>query len=150
MDLKNEILNALAAGKGDILPGAALTRQNVSRNAVWKAVKSLKKEGWPIENIPKKGYRLVEEADILNAGDVSRLLGEGFKAELLDSVDSTNNELRRRASAGASGGLLLLADSQMGGKGRMGRSFFSPPGGLYFSLLIKGVRGQGLGVRAGG
>ena len=63
-----------------------------------------------------------------------------FKIEYLDTVDSTNTELKRRARRGAPSGTVLVADTQTAGRGRMGRSFFSPPGsGLYMSVLLRPV-----------
>ena len=62
------------------------------------------------------------------------------RAEILATVDSTNNELKRRLTAGESEDLLLLAETQTGGRGRLGRSFYSPAGsGLYFSLALTAV-----------
>ena len=63
-----------------------------------------------------------------------------FKIEYFDKIDSTNTELKRRAQMGAPSGTVLVADEQTAGRGRMGRSFFSPRGsGLYMSFLVRPV-----------
>jgi BirA family biotin operon repressor/biotin-[acetyl-CoA-carboxylase] ligase len=60
-----------------------------------------------------------------------------FSAVWLDVIDSTNDELKRRADAGASEGLLLCAETQSAGHGRHGRPWVSPRGNLYCSLLLR-------------
>ena len=63
-----------------------------------------------------------------------------FKIEHFDEIDSTNTRLKQRAVAGAPSGTVLVADAQTAGRGRMGRSFFSPRGsGLYLSVLLRPV-----------
>ena len=64
-----------------------------------------------------------------------------FQIEYLEEIDSTNTELKRRARLGAPSGLVLVADGQTAGRGRMERSFLSPRGsGLYMSVLLRPVR----------
>lgn len=64
-------------------------------------------------------------------------LPAGYRPEIHDSLDSTNDEARRRAAAGAPEGTLIVARQQSGGRGRHGRSWISPPGNLYCSLLLR-------------
>jgi BirA family transcriptional regulator, biotin operon repressor / biotin---[acetyl-CoA-carboxylase] ligase len=60
-----------------------------------------------------------------------------------DTIGSTNDELRRLATEGAVGGTVVHADEQTSGRGRMARSWFSPPGNLYMSILLRtGVPAQ--------
>lgn len=60
-----------------------------------------------------------------------------FRVETVAEIDSTNEELKRRALAGAEAGLVLRSDVQTAGRGRRGRSWVSEPGNLYLSLLLR-------------
>lgn len=75
-----------------------------------------------------------ESADVM-----ARLRGAAKKCHVdrLEEIDSTNSELKRRAAAGAPDGTVVIARRQTGGRGRLGRTFFSPEGGLYMSLLLR-------------
>ena len=143
--LKDEVLNALqkadraGAGKKSV-SGAELCRTlGVSRAAVWKAVESLRKEGYEIEAQSAVGYRLIAAPDRMNAADLRAEEGMvGREVACLEEVDSTNDEIKRRALAGAQAGLVVTAEAQTAGKGRRGRGFQSLSGkGLYLSVLLK-------------
>lgn len=137
--VKDALLQALE-GRNEPLSGEALSRElGVSRAAVWKAVTALRSEGYAIEALPTRGYRLLEVPDVLRGdrlADPGRVVG--CEVVCLDSVDSTNNECKRRAIQGAPTGLAVTAEVQTGGKGRRGRSFQSLAGkGLYLSVLLR-------------
>lgn len=139
---KAEVLAALESARGQYRSGQALARQlGVSRNAVWKAVAALRADGVPIEAATNRGYRLPAGADILHADAVTALLSPevagALQIEVYDRLPGTNAALRARATQGAPEGLVLIAQAQSAGRGRNGRSFFSPPGGLYMSLLVR-------------
>ena len=111
----------------------------VSRNAVWKAVKSLQEDGYEIEASTNKGYRLSRQSDILSGQSIEKFLsGNFYSVEYVACTDSTNNLLKTRAAEGAPEGTVVVAGQQSAGKGRMNRSFYSPPGtGLYMSVLLR-------------
>ena len=127
----------------------------VSRTAVWKVIKQLEQEGYPIEAVPKKGYRLLEqttdvppgaESDLLapeiyTGSDIySRLRTEwaGRPVHFYACTGSTNVEAKRLAEEGAPHGTLVTADMQTAGRGRRGRSWDSPSGtNIYFTILLK-------------
>ncbi len=137
--VRDAVLRALR-GRTEPLSGEELSRTlGVSRAAVWKAVTTLRAEGYLIEAQPTRGYWLVSAPDVLKGAelaDPARVVG--CQVVCLDEVDSTNDELKRRAMAGAVTGLAVTADSQTGGKGRRGRSFQSLAGqGLYLSVLLR-------------
>lgn len=138
MELKEEILSRLR-GAGAPVSGQELARQlGVSRNAVWKAVNALRRDGHEIGSATNRGYSLLRESDVLSAGEISRRLEDRtLPVYVLDTVDSTSSECRRRLAAGE-GRCLVLARQQSGGRGRNGRSFFSPPdSGLYMSAALR-------------
>lgn len=138
--LRDQVLALLKAGDAPC-SGEGMSRTlGVSRAAVWKAVEALRQEGYVISSAPHRGYRLEDSPDLLSPGELAgALAGRTVGAALLclDTVDSTNNELKRRADT-APDGLAVLAQEQTGGRGRLGRSFVSPAGkGLYLSVLLR-------------
>ncbi|MDE6502480.1 MAG: biotin--[acetyl-CoA-carboxylase] ligase [Ruminococcus sp.] len=142
MNVKETLLETLAGSDGEYISGAMLAEKiGVSRNAVWKAVKSLETEGYSIEAVTSKGYRLSAENNRLSEKLIQPFLKTedfGKKIVILEETDSTNNYAKEIASSGALHGTVVIADSQSSGKGRLGRSFVSPKGkGLYMSVVVR-------------
>lgn len=136
------MLELLEQHRGDCLSGAEIAeRLHVSRNAVWKAVNELRGAGYQIEAATNRGYCLSDRNDILSIQGIRPLLKENARAFADFMVyeaetDSTNRTAKALALDGAAHGTAVLADSQTGGRGRYSRSFFSPPGGLYLSIIL--------------
>lgn len=153
--VKQQVLAALDAARGRYISGQELAAQlGVSRTAVWKAVAALRSDGIPIEAVTNRGYALAADADVLNTAAVAALLApeplHALQIEVVDRLPGTNAALRARADAGAPEGLVLIAQAQSAGRGRGGHSFYSPPGGLYMSILLRpeiGAR-QAVGLTA--
>ena len=142
MHTKEQLLALLENHRGQFFSGEEIARRlELSRTAVWKAVKTLRAEGYPIEAVQNRGYCLSAESDVLSAQGVAKYLGPacaGLTLEVLPTVGSTNEAARARAIAGAPEGLVVLAMQQTQGRGRQGRSFFSPPDtGVYLSLVLR-------------
>lgn len=142
MGTKENLLELLSAHRGEFLSGEELAQLLcVSRTAVWKAANSLREAGYHIEAVQNRGYRLDRNTDILSAQRMQRLLSPDCGArslQIVPSAASTNALLREQAAAGAPEGTVVLANEQTGGRGRMGRAFYSPPDtGLYMSLLLR-------------
>ena len=138
---KERVLRALEAREGAHVSGAQLARElGVTRNSVWKAVNALRREGYHIDATTNRGYALSHEDDLLSASGIRRFLPAD--APLFPTVrkclDSTNAEALRRAVDGAPEGTVIVAEEQTAGRGRRGRSFFSPAGtGIYLSILVR-------------
>ncbi len=113
----------------------------VSRQAVWKAVNSLREEGYEIESVTSKGYRLVSSPAHLNEKRLKSLLKTkiiGKNLIVLDSVGSTNDYLKRLGSEGCENGTVAAAREQTKGKGRLGRQWQTKKDdGIAFSVLLK-------------
>ena len=141
MSAKTGLLQLLEESNGSYVSGETIAANlSVSRNAVWKAIKALRAEGYEIDGATNRGYRLSSRGNsITQAGIYSNMKNEGFfSIDIRKSVTSTNTILRELAVKGAPEGYVVVAEEQTAGKGRMGRSFFSPPlHGVYFSLLLK-------------
>lgn len=139
MTVKNEVLKILENNRDVFVSGNDISKELfVSRNAVWKAINALKKDGYLIESVTNKGYKLSSDTDIVSAESISKYLKYNLDITVLSEIDSTNNYLKKLASDGEKEGKLVVACKQTGGKGRMGRSFYSPDNtGIYFSLLLR-------------
>lgn len=143
MTTKEKLLELFESSKGVFLSGEEIAKNiGCSRTAVWKAVQNLRDDGYNIEAIPNKGYSLSTETDIVSAQGIAKYLGplcDELEITVLPVVDSTNTYIRERAQNGElQDGYTVLANRQTGGKGRLGRSFFSPPDtGVYLSMLLR-------------
>lgn len=115
----------------------------VSRTAVWKNIQKLKEEGYPIEAVTNKGYRLlsVGEADIFDREQIAAKLKTAWAGRPLiyrEETGSTNDDIFALAAQGYPHGTLLVASRQTAGKGRRGRTWISPrEGNVYMSILLK-------------
>ena len=139
---RENVLSLLRERQGEYLSGEAMSRAlGISRAGVWKAVEGLRQEGYTISSAPNRGYRLEKAPDLVREGELAGPLTGclvGRDLVCLDVVDSTNTECKRRAMSGVREGLVVLAEEQTGGRGRLGRSFQSPRGkGLYLSALLR-------------
>ena len=137
---KDRVLDSLRSSGGSYVSGGALSAElSLSRTAVWKAVEQLRAEGFVIESAPKKGYRLLSGGDALTESGVRAYLRRrDLNLRVYKSISSTNTVLKQLAESGEAEGTVLLAEEQTAGRGRMSRSFFSPPrSGLYMSLLLR-------------
>lgn len=142
MGTKEKLLALFEADKGKFFSGEELAaRLAVSRTAVWKAVNSLRKEGYEIQAVQNKGYSLSVSTDILSIQGVEKYLNPEhsyIELEILPDIGSTNDYLREKAAQGKGEGYAVVAGAQTRGKGRTGRSFYSPADtGIYLSLLLR-------------
>lgn len=137
--MKEKVLAFLTAQEGAFVSGAAVSQAlGVTRAAVWKAVQALQAEGYRIEAVPRKGYRLLDGPDRLSEAHILPLLKNDHRDSLicLKSVDSTNNFAKTLSVQGRGGTCYIVTDEQTGGRGRRGRSFYSPAGqGVYLTGL---------------
>lgn len=141
MTVKSKLLELLEQHKGETLSGEAIAAQLAcTRAAVWKAVKSLREEGYSIEAGPNKGYILAKDTNRLSLEGIRPYLNNpGTMMKLYKEVDSTNQAAKQLAVSGQAGhGTLVIAQRQTAGRGRRGRNFISPEdAGLYLSVILK-------------
>ena len=141
LSTKEALLLLFEKNKGKFFSGEEIAEElSISRTAVWKAVKALQSEGFPIKAQKSRGYSLSPDTDIVSSQGVEKYLSEALDLDIsvFDEVTSTNTLLKEKAAAGAREGTVIIANSQTGGKGRLGRSFYSPRNtGLYISILLR-------------
>ncbi|RJR31348.1 MAG: biotin--[acetyl-CoA-carboxylase] ligase [Desulfobacteraceae bacterium] len=142
-DTRERVLKFLSEAEGTWVSGDDLARRvALTRSAVWKHVRRLREEGCAIESSPRKGYLLKTKPDRLNPDTVKSALRTSVlgKREIVffNRTDSTNTAAKSMAHEGAPEGTLILADGQSGGRGRKGRSWYSPMrDGLYASIVLR-------------
>ena len=143
MNVKQKLITLFENNRGAFLSGEELAEKlDCSRAAVWKAVTSLRGEGYAIDAVTGRGYRLAPATDVLSAAGIEKYLPAETRDITLDvrrrAEGSTNDILREAAGRGAPAWTVLVCGEQTGGKGRLGRSFFSPSdSGLYISILLR-------------
>lgn len=139
--MKAEILKRLKEADGFVSGQNLCAQFDVSRTAVWKVIRQLEEEGYQIEAVPSKGYKLTDTSDVLNREELlSCIRGSwaGREVDYSEAVESTNIRARQLAECGAVHGTLVVAESQTGGKGRRGKKWVSPSGnGIWMSLILR-------------
>jgi len=137
-----KILSALRANP-DGASGAELAVQlGISRAAVWSRIEELRKLDYDIEASPHLGYRLVSSPDTLHADDLLARLGKTKTIwrdiQVFEQTTSTNDVVEKLARDGVKEGVVVFAESQTRGRGRLGRKWVSPAHkGLWFSVLLR-------------
>lgn len=141
MGTKEDLLRLLEDNRERHMSGAKIAQaMGVSRNAVWKAVQALRGEGYLIAASTNRGYLLSRENDLLSPQSIEGFLpaGNPFDITVRKRIDSTNAEARRRAAEGAAEGVVIVAEEQTAGRGRPGKTFFSPAStGVYLSIVLR-------------
>ncbi|MFA5350334.1 MAG: biotin--[acetyl-CoA-carboxylase] ligase [Candidatus Omnitrophota bacterium] len=139
--LKEKIIEYLKKEHEYISGDEIASRLGVSRQGLWKHIQDLKDSGYDIVAVPHLGYRLESSPDRLFALEIAYSLNTKFiakKIHYFDYLSSTMDMAMQLGIQGASNGTLVLAESQTKGRGRLGRSWFSPKyKGIYFSLILR-------------
>ncbi len=142
MDRTAEILTFLR-NSNDYLSGDIISSKlGISRTAVWKYINQLEQKGYGVSKIKGKGYKLTNTPDKLYSWEITRYIDNknSFVREIIyqDNIQSTNSYAFKLALAGRPEGTCVIAETQQGGKGRLNRVWFSPPGkNLYLSVILK-------------
>ena len=140
MKIKDKVLERLIKRKGMRVSGEQLASElSVSRTAIWKHINALREEGFMIDSSTNLGYCLIETPDKLIPAEIKA----GLKTEIIGKdiryfkeTESTNIiacEIAQRVDEGT----LVIAESQTQGRGRLGRKWISPEGGIWLSVILK-------------
>ncbi|MFA5515842.1 MAG: biotin--[acetyl-CoA-carboxylase] ligase [Desulfuromonadales bacterium] len=140
-DAREEILRLFRQSR-DFVSGEELSRfLGVSRTAIWKQIGLLREQGYSVQAVPSRGYRLLSGPDTLLPAEIKADSGTrimGREVVFFEETDSTNLRAQALGDSGAVEGTVVVADRQSAGKGRLGRHWFSPPGvNLYTSILLR-------------
>lgn len=139
--MQKKILDILL-NADDFISGQEISENlGVSRQAVWKSINALKEKGYEIQSVTNRGYRLVSSPDYLNESSLKSLLHNkiiGKNLIVLDSIDSTNDYLKKLGNEGCENGTVVIAREQTKGKGRLGRTWQTKKDdGIAFSVLLR-------------
>lgn len=140
--MKEEIINLLNKNKNEFISGEDISSiLGISRAAVWKYMKVIKEDGYNIESVSRKGYKLISAPDLLTFQEISPYLNThyiGKQINYFNSIDSTNDEGKRLANSGCSEGTVIISEEQTMGRGRLGRTWVSPKfKGIWMSIVLR-------------
>ncbi|MGG1573851.1 biotin--[acetyl-CoA-carboxylase] ligase [Fictibacillus sp. NRS-1165] len=140
--MRQHLLQMLIQNEGAFVSGQQISDQlNCSRTAIWKHITELRKEGYVIDAVQRKGYRIVSSPDRVTEHEISArlksdVLGKSIVYE--ESVKSTQEIAQKLSYEQKPEGTLVVADEQTGGRGRLGRPWQSPKGtGIWMSLILR-------------
>jgi BirA family biotin operon repressor/biotin-[acetyl-CoA-carboxylase] ligase len=140
---KDRLLSYFKEKKGEWVSGELVSNEfSVSRAAIWKHVRKLKKDGYLIESSPKKGYFFAHDSDLILPNEIRDGLATSVfgqrDIEYCKTLGSTNVRAKELAERGTAEGTLIIAEVQTEGRGRRGRSWLSPAGhGIYATLVLR-------------
>ena len=139
--MRPSILELLRTSGAGYISGEEIAEKlGVSRTAVWKHICELREQGYQILSQPRSGYQLKNTPDLLLPDEVRNGLNTeciGQNVVYYEQVGSTNIEAKRLAAEGAPEGTVVVAEEQGSGRGRLERKFFSPRGGIWFSVILR-------------
>jgi BirA family biotin operon repressor/biotin-[acetyl-CoA-carboxylase] ligase len=136
-----KVLTFLQSHNTEYLSGQDLSDVlRISRVAVWKHIKKIQGLGYIVESKQKLGYKLTSNSDTLFPWEITsklktRIIGQ--HAYYFDTIDSTQNQALKMADDPANDGTVIIAAKQTGGKGRLGRKWISPKGGIWLSIILQ-------------
>ena len=143
MTTKEAVLHYLQEHTGEPISGEIMALAlNKSRTSIWKAIQSLKKEGYSIESSTNKGYTLSQNNDVLSEQQITQELIQqhhpiDWNIQTIESTTSTNDLAKLYANQNSTTPAIFISEEQTAGRGRLGRTFVSPSkSGLYISLCL--------------
>lgn len=140
--IRKQLLKLFSEHNGEFLSGQMISETlGCSRTAIWKHIEELRKDGFELEAVQRKGYRIISKPDRLSGNEI----GLGLKTNILghyvhyeDSVSSTQKIAHKLSYEGVPEGTIVVAEEQVAGRGRLERTWFSPKfTGIWFSLILK-------------
>lgn len=140
--MRIELLQMLLDHQDEFVSGEAISQHlGCSRTAVWKHIEELRKAGYKVEAAPRKGYRIIHQPNLLTENEIKAGLKTTYMGQNVvyeKSVSSTQEIAHLLAREGVAEGTIVIAEEQVGGKGRLGRVWHSPIGtGVWMSLILK-------------
>jgi len=137
--MKSKILEILEK-KGEYVSGEEISKEiGISRAAIWKHIKKLRELGYEIDSKTNEGYKLIKSPEKQIEFELERLLDTkiiGKKILFFEEVDSTNNKAKQIALE-ENEGTVVISEMQTSGRGRRGRGWYSPKGGIYVTYILK-------------
>lgn len=140
--MKEEIISLLKENQNNFISGEKISEKfGITRAAIWKHIKSIKEDGYEIESVSRKGYKLISSPDLLTFEEVNPYLNTNYigkDIKYYNTIDSTNTKAKELGTFGAKEGTVVISEEQIGGRGRLGRTWVSPKfKGIWMSIILK-------------
>ena len=140
--MKGKILKLLKDSGDNFVSGQRISEElGVSRAAIWKYINTIKEDGYKIEAISRRGYRIISSPDILTFEEIKKFLSTEYIGRNIiyyDSIGSTNSKAKELAELGKEHGTVVISEEQTAGRGRLGRSWVSPKyKGIWMSMILR-------------
>jgi BirA family biotin operon repressor/biotin-[acetyl-CoA-carboxylase] ligase len=140
--MKSKIIRLLKKGGNEFISGQDISKKlGVSRTAIWKYMNQIREDGYEIESISNRGYRLVSSPDILTFEEIGPYLNTKFIGRNIihfNSIESTNSIAKKLGDSDEANGSVVISEEQTNGRGRLGRSWVSPSHkGIWMSIILK-------------
>jgi BirA family biotin operon repressor/biotin-[acetyl-CoA-carboxylase] ligase len=140
--VKGKVLRILKDSGENFVSGERISEDlGVSRAAIWKYINLIKGDGYEIEAISRKGYRIISAPDILTFEEVKNFLNTQYIGKNIiyyDSIGSTNSKAKELAEKGQEHGTVVISEEQTAGRGRLGRNWVSPKyKGIWMSIILR-------------
>jgi BirA family transcriptional regulator, biotin operon repressor / biotin---[acetyl-CoA-carboxylase] ligase len=141
-DLRTKLISTFSQSSGDFISGQEIADLiGCSRTAVWKHIEELRSEGYVLEAVRKKGYRIITAPEKVSESEIQLGLQTNKMGRMIhyqETAHSTQQIAHRLANEGVPEGTLVIAEEQTGGKGRLTREWYSPKySGIWMSLIIR-------------
>ncbi len=141
-DIRRTLLEMFTNAEGEYVSGQRISDLlGCSRTAVWKHIEDLRKEGYELEAVRKKGYRIVTKPNKVSTNELllglqTKKIGQNLHYE--ETVESTQKIAHRLAQEGAVEGTVVVAEEQTAGRGRLARKWYSPRyTGVWMSIILR-------------
>lgn len=140
--IRKKLLEAFSQSEEEFISGQKIAElTGASRTAVWKHIEDLRKDGYKVEAVRRKGYRIISIPEKMSADSIRlhlRTTKLGQHIHYFDRVESTQKVANDLANNGAVEGTIVVADEQTMGRGRLARQWHSPKyTGIWMSLILK-------------
>ena len=140
--MKGKILKLLKDSGDNFVSGQKISEDlGVSRAAIWKYINAIKEDGYEIEAISRKGYRIISSPDVLTFEEIKNFLNTEYIGRNIiyyDSIGSTNSKAKELAELGQEHGTVVISEEQTNGRGRLGRNWVSPKyKGIWMSIILR-------------
>ena len=141
-EVRKKLIDAFTGANGEYLSGQYLADLiGCSRTAVWKHIEELRKHGFELEAIQRKGYRIIKTPNQISPDEIRLGLTTDFLGQMIhyqESVDSTQKIAKKLAYDNAPEGTVVIAEEQVSGRGRMNRAWYSPKySGVWMSMILR-------------
>jgi BirA family biotin operon repressor/biotin-[acetyl-CoA-carboxylase] ligase len=140
--MKGKILIILKGSGSNFVSGEKISEElGVSRAAIWKYINIIKADGYEIEAISRKGYRIISSPDKLTSEEIQSFLKTKYVGKNIiyyESIGSTNSKAKELAERGEEHGTAIISEEQTTGRGRLGRNWVSPKyKGICMSIILR-------------